>query len=494
VLAGAGTIVLFYVTRVVAGRVAQGLVYNIVSAVAVIAILVAVRLYRPARPLPWLLLAAAQSLYVVADFVYWYLNEIRQFAEFPTIADLFYLLQYPVLVAALAVFVARRTPGWHLAALIDATVIAIGFGLLGWVYVIAPMAEATDVTPFAKAVSIAYPIMDLFVLAILVRLVIGPGARPAAFYLLLVSSLAMLVADVIYAVQTESGTWQDGTWVDALWIIEYILLGAAALHPSMRWLDQRPGPPVGLIADIDIAPPGVSGWRLAGLAAASLIAPATLLIQYVRGGPTHVVVIALVSAAMVLLVLGRMAGLVAAQRRLAITDSLTGLYTRRFFQEEMRVEAARASRGDTGLGLLLLDVDEFKRINDTFGHPAGDRVLQELAARLHASCRPGDIIARYGGEEFAVLLSGAAPAVVTEIAERIRRGVASQPLCIEEGFVTVPVTVSVGAAMLPRDGVSEDAVVHAADRALYEAKRTGRNRVVTAWQSPRTITTHSRPR
>jgi diguanylate cyclase (GGDEF)-like protein len=189
-----------------------------------------------------------------------------------------------------------------------------------------------------------------------------------------------------------------------------------------------------------------------------------------------------------------MAGLVAAQRRLAITDSLTGLYTRRFFQEEMRVESARASRGDTGLGLLLLDVDEFKRINDTFGHPAGDRVLQELAGRLQASCRPGDIIARYGGEEFAVLLSGAAPAVVTEIAERIRRGVASQPLRIEDGLISVPVTVSVGAATLPRDGVTEDAVVRAADRALYEAKRTGRNRVVTAWQSPRTITTHSRPR
>src|SRR5215470_14578174 len=85
VLAGAGAIVLFYVSRVVAGRAAQGLVYNIVSAVAVIAILVAVRLYQPARPLPWLLLAAGQSLYAVADFVYWYLNEIRHFGEFPTI-------------------------------------------------------------------------------------------------------------------------------------------------------------------------------------------------------------------------------------------------------------------------------------------------------------------------------------------------------------------------------------------------------------------------
>jgi diguanylate cyclase (GGDEF)-like protein len=84
--------------------------------------------------------------------------------------------------------------------------------------------------------------------------------------------------------------------------------------------------------------------------------------------------------------------------------------------------------------------------------------------------------------------------VVTEIAERICRGVASQPLRVEEGLITVPVTVSVGAATLPRDGVSEDAMVRAADRALYEAKRTGRNRVVTAWQSPPTITTHSRPR
>jgi diguanylate cyclase (GGDEF)-like protein len=267
---------------------------------------------------------------------------------------------------------------------------------------------------------------------------------------------------------------------------EYVLLGAAALHPSMRHLSEP----------VRVTPPGASPGRLAVLAVASLIAPTVLVTQHLRARPAHVVVTGICCAVLFLLVLARMAGLVAAQRQVAITDSLTGLYTRGFFQETLRVEAARAARGQTSLGILLMDADHFKRVNDNYGHPAGDSVLTELARRVRGACRPGDVVARYGGEEFAVLLAGAGPVLALEIAERVRRTVADSPLALGEGF-HLDVTVSVGVAVLPGANLppvvdpgpvsAGDAVVGAADRALYAAKHAGRNRIAAAWHLPAAI-------
>jgi diguanylate cyclase (GGDEF)-like protein len=469
-LGGLLAVVVHYLIPLFIHQPAQALWYAAVPAAAAVAIVTGIVIRRPARPMPWIILAVAQATYVVAEVVEFVHTWVLHDTAYPSVADIFYLAQYPLMVWALVVFVQRRTPGWHLPTMIDAAIVAIGLGLVGWVYVISVLATAPDVTPLARLVSVAYPVMDLLVLVLLLRLALGGGGRSATFYLLITSSTALLVADSIYTVQEQTDNYVEGGWLDAGWMVQYILVGAAALHPSMRRLDER----------TDVPPPAATPTRIAVLALASLTAPAVLLIQHLRGAQTHIVVVALACAVLFLLVLARMAGLVALQRRLAITDSLTGLYTRGFFQETLSVEAGRAARGGSPLGILLLDADHFKRVNDTYGHPVGDRVLRELAARLRHACRTGDVIARYGGEEFAALLAGADRHTVAAVAERVRQSVAASPLSLGDGM-HLNMTVSIGVAVMGSDAMTGEDMVQAADRALYEAKHAGRNQVAAAW-------------
>jgi two-component system cell cycle response regulator len=172
----------------------------------------------------------------------------------------------------------------------------------------------------------------------------------------------------------------------------------------------------------------------------------------------------------------RTLGLVEDARRLAATDALTGLLNRRAFTEAMERELARCLRHQLPLSLLLLDVDHFKRTNDTFGHTAGDRVLKEVAAQLLRSTRKSDLVARWGGEEFVVALPQTAAPGAALAAERIR---ASIEACVISFLgQRVPVTASLGVASLAASSLDE--LIARADAAMYDAKRQGRNRVVLA--------------
>lgn len=170
-----------------------------------------------------------------------------------------------------------------------------------------------------------------------------------------------------------------------------------------------------------------------------------------------------------------------------LTDALTGVQNRRYFEHRCLAEVCQAQRHRQPLACMFLDIDRFKRINDTWGHQTGDAVLRSVASLVQDQLRTGDTIARYGGEEFVVLLPQTAAVHAQDIAERIRAAVSGS--CFRAtGGETVPVTLSVGLSMLDTgsagrtDGESDLAteMIAAADRALYEAKHAGRNRVVTA--------------
>ncbi len=161
---------------------------------------------------------------------------------------------------------------------------------------------------------------------------------------------------------------------------------------------------------------------------------------------------------------------------LAITDELTRLYIRRFFYQRLREEMRRSSRYGKPCSVLVMDVDHFKKFNDTYGHQAGDEVLQFVARTMRECVRNIDIVARLGGEEFAVLCPEQSEDEAAIPAERIRERLASTRLKLSSG-TEVGVTTSIGIAMFPRDGETQESLVDAADQALYEAKRTGRNRV-----------------
>ena len=168
-------------------------------------------------------------------------------------------------------------------------------------------------------------------------------------------------------------------------------------------------------------------------------------------------------------------------QRQAVTDELTGLFNHRRFQEVMTQEVERARRYDQEMGLIMLDIDNFKRVNDTYGHLQGDMVLREVARVLRQSSREIDEPARYGGEEMAVALPQTDLEGAYRFAERVRRRIEALDLPLVDGDGTLKVTASFGAASLKRSsGDGKDALVAAADAALYRAKRSGKNRTVRA--------------
>lgn len=164
---------------------------------------------------------------------------------------------------------------------------------------------------------------------------------------------------------------------------------------------------------------------------------------------------------------------------LAITDELTQLYTVRHFQASLEEAVLRSDRYGEQISLLMLDLDHFKAINDTYGHPAGDVVLREAARRIRESVREADIPCRYGGEEFAVILPHTDALGATAVAERTRLAIAATPVPLADGRA-VSITASVGVASYPPHASGTAALVRVADGALYRAKRTGRDRVCCA--------------
>jgi diguanylate cyclase (GGDEF)-like protein len=168
--------------------------------------------------------------------------------------------------------------------------------------------------------------------------------------------------------------------------------------------------------------------------------------------------------------------------RQAVTDELTGLSNRRRFQETMIAEVERARRFGQDLGLVMLDIDDFKRVNDTYGHQQGDIVLREVAKVLRASSREIDEPARYGGEELAVVLPGTGLEGALNLAERVREGIEALrlPVVGDDGAEPLRVTASFGAAALSASAGDARGLVAAADEALYQAKRGGKNRSVGA--------------
>jgi len=162
---------------------------------------------------------------------------------------------------------------------------------------------------------------------------------------------------------------------------------------------------------------------------------------------------------------------------MAVTDGLTGLFNHREFYQSLRRELERARRYRHTLSLLMIDVDDFKRYNDRFGHPAGDFALRNIADLLRKCARTTDIIARYGGEEFAVILPESTPGGALMVAERIKLDVAGHNF-IQSADNPVHLTVSIGVYSSENGEVSEDQIVSLADEASYIAKKAGKNRVV----------------
>ncbi|MFE9775353.1 EAL domain-containing protein [Streptomyces sp. NPDC005931] len=282
----------------------QRLIFVAIGATGVVGILLGVLINRPAHRLPWLLLAAGNFAFASGQAAQIVLIQFHEEYVFPSIADGFYLVAYPLYAAGLLGFVRWRTSWRDHASLIDALTLTVGMALLSWIFLIEPYARIAGLTWVQKAFSIAYPLGDILVLAMLLRLLASRTGRSPSLVLLTVGTVGLLTADVAYGLIQLNGTWRTGTVVDLGWAVLYGAWAAAALHPSMPSL-TRPAARRG-----ETSP----GW-LSLLTVASLIAPTILLIDAVRGVEANTGVIGAFSAVLFALVLYRLAGVVATHRR-----------------------------------------------------------------------------------------------------------------------------------------------------------------------------------
>ncbi len=335
--------------------------FNVVGLTSPVLILVAVRLHKPERRAPWFLIAAGQFLFIAGDVVSYNYERFSlvlpqlfplDFAfnpagdvPFPGPADLLYLSVYPCLIAGVIMLIHARNPGRDRASLLDSSMVAIGVGTVTWVLLIAPYLDIADLDLKIKLTAMAYPVMDLLLAAAAIRLAVGAGRRPVAFYLLTGSIVALFATDAIYAwfgLYTESGYQPGSGWLEAGWMSFYVLLGTAALHPSMRVLTER-------------APETqerLTVGRLVLLTVAALSPPVLRLVQLVRDEKVDVGVLSAASIVLFLLVVFRMAGLIRLQehstereRALRRAGATLVTATSREGIHEAAIEGARALAG-----------------------------------------------------------------------------------------------------------------------------------------------------
>jgi diguanylate cyclase (GGDEF)-like protein len=440
-------------------------IYHLIGLVAVVGILAGVRMHG-LRPLPWLLLGAGQLAFLLGDVLWDVYDGVLHIAPGPSLAVVLYLAGYPLMAAGLAVLARRRAPAAG-AGVIDSAIVTIGVSVVSWVFVIAPLASDTSVATVDRIVAVAYPVGDLLLLAMAVRLFLAPGRPSRGHRILGAGLLVVLVADALYAQATLGATaLVSERFLDTGWLAGYALIGTAVLDPTIRAIAE-PAPRREELGRARL-------WLLAG---ASVLAPATLALQTARGADAQPMLIALTSAALFGLVVRRMSGLVrrvedqaAELARAARTDALTGAPNRRAWDEQLAIELARAARTGAPVSIAMLDLDHFKAYNDRLGHQAGDVMLRRTTDAWRAQLRSIDVLARYGGEEFGVILPGCGAEEAAAIVERLR--------------IATPDGETSSAGVAAWDGTESAELLFArTDRALYAAKRSGRDRTVVAYSA-----------
>jgi diguanylate cyclase (GGDEF)-like protein len=389
-------------------------IYGVVTVGGWIAVFAGVRRYRPPAPLAWTLIGVGLLVWSIGDIVWSLYDVVENEVPFPSVADGFYVIGYPLFAAGLvlAIRVRRAHQDWKIA--LDAAALTVAALLLLWVYVARPILDQS-VGWVSKLFEMLYPTGDLLLAGVTGLLFLGASWRATSMQLLLVGLLATFGADIAYyTIPTVHG--QDTG--DVVYLLSLTAFALSALHPSMRALTD----PTEDSAKVD------SRKRLA-------------LLDITREREAQIQL-----------------------RQLALYDPLTGLANRAFFREQLQQAAAQRHDPPRTTVLLFVDLNDFKSVNDRYGHDAGDSVLKALGTRIQRSIRAGDGAARLGGDEFAVLLtSGVEPEEAVNAAERLLQSI-SEPIELERGQLSV--SASIGISL----GSDADEMLKEADAAMYRAK------------------------
>jgi diguanylate cyclase (GGDEF)-like protein len=470
------------------GWMKGGLVFTLIGGSSVVALILGARRNSRHSRRPLYLLAIGQGLFVASEVLaYNYERLFGTAMPFPSIADPFHLAFYPFLVVGMLLLIHERGEHRDRSRLIDALIVTLALATLLWVYLIAPYASDHTLALLGRITAIAYPSMDILVLAVVARLAAGSHRHEPAFALLLSGAVVMLLTDGAYGWKLLDGGHTTGGILDTGWGIYFVLLGTAALHPSMRQL-STPGP--------DTAA-RLTRARLALLACASFTAPLLIVLREAMHEQLDIYVLVGSSAAMFALVLTRMAGIFQHSEELsrqmvalteeraqaeiehqAFHDPLTGLANRALFRDRVAHALAGQRRDRLPVAVLFMDIIDFKNVNDGLGHVVADSVLRELARRLEDCMRPVDTAARIGGDEFAILIHDTESELhAVEIAQRVMDALQA-PIPLDGMSVTIATSVGIAfsdhPALADADADGEaDELMSNADAAMYMAKESG---------------------
>jgi diguanylate cyclase (GGDEF)-like protein/PAS domain S-box-containing protein len=328
----------------------SGPVINVLGLAPVLAIAAGVRLHRPQARLAWACVALGFVLFWLGDiYTYTYPLLLDREVPFPSLGDGAYLAVYPALIAGVLILQRRRTRRGTSGSAIDAAIMTVGLALPSWVWLIAPYVHDHSLSTAGRLVSVAYPLADVLLLAVAVRLALDGGQRRLSFNLMSASIVCLLVTDFVYGLMLLQGTYDHQLWLDVGWIAFYLLWGAAALHPTMSEIDQPAVHSGGVL----------TRFRLGLLAGASLIAPTIGIVDDLNSGDFDFAVVRAASIVLFGLVVSRMAGLMRQQERslerermLSAAGADLVAATSRKEIDEVALTAARAMAGPDLITLL----------------------------------------------------------------------------------------------------------------------------------------------
>ena len=455
------------------GKILGDLVFPQLEALAAVMLVVAGRRTDGrTRRFCWFL-AASTFMGLCGDITWAVLVLVLHSPPVPSLADVFYLCSASAIFPALWTQFGSPLRRWRQT--LDSSMVALLIIYTAFAFVLRPQIHgglnwASAVADVETALVLIAGVWATFATLTVDR------RLPFGVRLIVIGTVAQSAAWLAYAYLVNVRGIEDGSWLytdwQASWVVMIagcvaLLLGVERRKTSRLW--------------------STSTWVGTGVVT-GLIVVTLADSTAIRTAPVRVLA-AMIGLALLLLRLqltvrdrGRLA---AEMHKLAETDVLTGVPNRRAFEQRLAAAARNAAERGAPFGLLVVDIDHFKVVNDGYGHPFGDDVLIEVTRRLAACLRPLDVLARLGGEEFGVLAHGVTPAQLGHIAERCRRAVSAE--LIEVEGTAVPVTVSIGGACMPEHASSSTELVRIADRALYQAKDAGRNRVyVGAGTSPQT--------
>ncbi len=413
--------------------------------------------------LAWVAMAIGVAAWTIGEAIWTHYELVLGEVPFPSVADGFFLI-FPVgACAALLLFPSEYAGPFRGRVFLDGLIVAGSLFLVSWVTILGPIyaAEATDRLLFV--VSLAYPVSDVVVLTLAAVVLVRSGPEHRLTLTLLTVGLACIaLSDSLFTYLSTKNEYASGDVIDIGWAAGLLLIAVAAAASRQTTHENSEAPEL---------PGWASIWLpYAPLLLAAIVAAAKPS-ELLRSQPVEVI-----AGLLVLAVLARQFLAVSENRRLlatvaeqALRDPLTGLANRALFNERLDQGMERRERDGVTVGVVAVDLNDFKLVNDNLGHPVGDDLLVGVASRLLNSVRSGDTVGRLGGDEFSVVVEGDADAPYL-IAQRVVEAF-EQPFLVGEHELLMRPSVGLATADPDEPGLSAEELLRRADLAMYMAKR-----------------------